>query len=501
MAVGRVVLGLGLLLVALGLFLLPPGEPAPAAASGPAPVSAGATDPMDISANNSPALAADPTTPERMALVHRVDLPRYGCGIHLSTDGGVTWTPTTVPMPPDVAPVCFAPDVVFAADGTLHVLYVTLVGIGNAPGGVWLVSSDDHGQSWSAPTAVAGARSFHVRLAADPEDAQRLYVTWLAAGNTALFAFPEPGYPLVVSTSDDAGRSWSDPAVITPPERLRPIAPAPAVGDDGTLHVAYLDLRDDRLDYHGGHEGFGGVPYPGPWELVVARSTDQGRTWSETTVDADLVPTQRFLIFLPPFPSLAVHGDRLHVGFHDARAGDPDVWLWTSTDGGDGWSAPTRVNDTGGADGTAQHLPQVDVAPDGRIDVVYLDRRDDPADVLAHVSHQSSFDGGATFGPSIRLTDAPFDTRIGPGSERDLTDLGTRIALRSGSERLVAAWVDTGRGTIESAKQDIVRAVATPGDPGGRGVPRIVAVTVAVAGLAVLVTAGLGRPRGRARAG
>lgn len=498
---GRATIALGLLVVAAGLLLLPAGDGTPAAASDPAPVNAGATDPMDISANNSPALAVDPTSPDRAVLVHRVDLPRYACGVHVSSDGGRTWTATDVPMPPDVDPVCFAPDVTFAADGTLHVLYVTLVGIGNAPGGVWLVSSEDHGRTWSDPAAVAGPRSFHVRLAADPSDADRLHVTWLAAGNTALFAFPEPGYPLVASTSDDGGRSWSAPATITPPARLRPIAPSPAVAADGTLLVAYLDLRDDRLDYHGGHEGFGGPPYPGPWELVVARSTDAGRSWSETTVDAELVPTERFLIFLPPFPAIAVADDRVHVAFHDGRAGDADVWLWTSDDGGRAWGAPTRVSDTPAGDGTTQRLAQVDVASDGRLDVVYLDRGDDPDDVLAHVTYRSSFDAGASFSPGLRLTTTPFDTRVGAGSERDLADLGTRTALEAGEDRALAAWTDTGRGTPDSGKQDIVRSVITPAAPAGVGVVRVVAVLFAVAGATVFVTAGRGHPRDRARGG
>ena len=71
--------------------------------------------------------------------------------------------------------------------------------------------------------------------------------------------------------------------------------------------MLYLDLVDDVLDYQGGHSGVGGGPYPGTWELVLARSRDQGATWSESVVEDRLVPTERFIAFLPPSPALAVH--------------------------------------------------------------------------------------------------------------------------------------------------------------------------------------------------
>lgn len=280
------------------------------------------------------------------------------------------------------------------------------------------------------------------------------------------------------------------------------------MGDDGTLYVLHLDLLDDRLDYHGGHKGLGGPPYQGPWELLLARSDDGGQTWTESTVSDDLTPTERFLVFLPPFPSLAVHGAQVHAAFHDGRLGDADAWLWTSPDQGASWDSPVRVNDTPEGDGTTQRLPTVAVAPDGRRDVVYYDRRRDDEDVMTEVSLQSSGDGGETFGPRLALSAEPFDTRIGPGSERDMTDLGSRLALLSGNDQAMAAWTDTQRGTVDSAKQDIAQAVASFGGtaPGGSAsVLRWGGVAAGAAGLATLgaFAAGRpasGRPRSRRRA-
>lgn len=504
--------GLGLLLLGVGAVVASAtveSPPAPELATGPEPVNPGADDPMDISANNSPTLTRNPTDSDNVVLAHKVDLPRYTCGLHVSDDGGATWEETTIPQPPDTEPKCYAPDVAFASDGTLHVVYVMLSGRGNSPGSVWVASSDDGGESLSEPRRVAGELSFQVGLAVDPEEPERLYVTWLDADNSALFAFPEAGYPVVMARSDDAGETWDDPVRVSDPDRERVLAPRPAVGEDGTLYVLHLDLLDDRLDYHGGHKGVGGPPYQGPWELLLARSDDGGQTWTESTVSDNVTPTERFLVFLPPFPSIAVHGDRVHAAFHDGRLGDADAWLWTSQDQGSSWSQPVRVNDTPEGDGTTQRLPTVEVAPDGRLDVVYYDRRRDEDDVMTEVSLQSSRDGGETFGPRLTLSAEPFDTRIGPGSERDMTDLGSRLALLSRNDQAMAAWTDTRRGTVDSAKQDIARAVASfdGSAPGGSSsLLRWGGVALGAGGLATLGAVATGRrapvgSRNRRRAG
>jgi hypothetical protein len=228
--------------------------------------------------------------------------------------------------------------------------------------------------------------------------------------------------------------------------RGRVVAASLARGPGRGLYVLYLDLGGDRLDYEGGHDGRGGPPYPGPWRLVLSRSLDGGATWEENVVD-EVVPTERFLAFLPPFPSLAIdrRRDVLYAAFHDGRLGDADVRVWSSADRGATWSGPRRVNDTPVRDRSAQYLPRLALAENGRLDVLYYDRRSDPRNVMNDVSLQSSFDGGRTFTDSLRLTDRPFSSRIGFGSERGMPDLGSRLGLVSGDTRALAVWTDTRR--------------------------------------------------------
>ncbi|MGH9156290.1 MAG: sialidase family protein [Acidimicrobiales bacterium] len=453
-----VALGIGGGLVAQAL---PAGGPP--MLRGNLPVNTGASDPLDLSSHNSPTLVRSPVDPDLLAVANRIDTPRFSCALHTSADGGARWAATAVPFPEgeEQPPRCYAPDVAFDRAGVLYLSFVTLAGAGNTPHAAWTASSADGGQTLSEPVRVAGPLAFQVRLAAHPTVPGRLYLSWLQAGETGTYALPTTGNPIVLSRSDDGGRTWSSPVQVSSPARARVVAPSTALGPGGEVYLAYLDLGNDRLDYHGGHGGRGGPASADPWTLVVARSGDDGRTWTETVVDDGLVPHERFVVFLPPTPSLAVDPSDggVYVAFHDARLGDADVWLWRSTDGGGAFTAAGRVNDTPGSDGTAQYLPRLAVAPNGRLDVVYYDRRADAGNVLNQVSLQSSTDGGRHFGPHLTLSDAPFDSRIGYGGERELADLGSRLGLLSSGQRILAVWSDTRAGTIVSQKQDLALAV------------------------------------------
>lgn len=431
------------------------------------PINAGATDLLDISAHNSPTVLRNPVDEANVVVANRIDTPRFSCALHVSFDGGASFSQTPLPVPSGEPAKCYAPDIAFDPDGILYLTFVTLAGRGNVPHAVWLSTSDDGGSSLSLPHKVSGELAFQVRLVADPSVSGRLYATWLQASETATLGFPGVGYPINLSISDDAGRTWTSPIRVSGEARARVVAGSPAVGSGEDLYVLYLDLGEDALDYNGGHAGAGGPPYRGTFQLVLARSTDGGATWTDHVVEPALVPAERFIVFIPPFPSLAVDRDRgkLYAAFHDMREGDPDVYVWTSSDKGMTWGEAHRVNDTPIEDGTSQYLPKIAAAPGGRLDVIYYDRRMDPEDILNEVSFQSSIEGGETFTPRTRLSDRSFDSRVGFGGERGMPDLGSRLGLLSTSDRVFAVWADTRAGTEISSKQDLVRAVVQVSDP------------------------------------
>jgi len=460
-------------------------------ADGNRPVNASATVAGDISAHNSPALVRNPRDGDQLAVANRIDEPDYSCALQVSSDGGVSWRQVTIPIPSGAGRKCYAPDVAYGADGTLYLVFVTLRGEGNVPGAAWLVQSSDNGDTLSAPARVLGPLAFQVRLVADPRVARRLHLTWLQAQEVGPFRFARTGNPIMSARSDDGGIGWSPPARVSGGARERVVAGAPAIGD-GALYVLYLDLGEDRLDYEGGHEGRGGPPHPGPWQLVLSRSGDGGDSWQERVVDERLVPVERFVVFTPPYPSIAAAGARVYASFHDGRLGDADVWLWASEDRGATFAAPARVNDTPRRDGTHQSLPRIALAPGGRIDVAYYDRRGDPSGTRAEVSLQSSFDGGQTFSDRIAVSDRAFDTGIGFGAERGMPELGSRLGLASTDTAALAVWTDTRAGTRASHKQDIASGLVTFSVPPRLGGPaehalRVGGIGAAAAGVLLLL--------------
>ena len=453
--VGVVLLAAGVIAVAVGFRSA--DRQTPSARGNDRAVNAGASDPADIRANSSPTLARNPTRRGNLVIANRIDLQKYSCALRVSFDGGTRWSATPIPVPAGEEPKCYAPDIAFASDGTLYMSFVTLQGIGNVPHAAWIVSSKDGGRTLSRPVKALGPLAFQVRLTADPARPRRIFMTWLQASEVGLYRFTQPGNPIRFARSEDGGATWQRAVRVSSPSRGRVVAPSTAVGPRGEVYVLYVDLGQDRLDYEGGHQGLGGPPYQGRFELVLARSVDAGATWEESSVQRDLVPIERFLAFLPPFPSLAVDSKsgRVYAGFHDQRAGAADVLVWSRPRGGSRWQGPLRVNDNPADDKTSQYLPKLSVAPNGRLDVLYYDRRADPRNVRNEVSLQSSVDHGRSFTKRIRLSGRSFSSRIGYGFERKLFDLGSRLALISDESGVFAVWADTRNGTSVTNKQDL----------------------------------------------
>ena len=412
-----------------------------------------------VEANNSPSAGGNPANRDNVVVVSRVDRPGFSAALRWSMDGGRSWRRTSLPLPPGKDRP-YAPDAAFAPDGTLYVTYVNLVGRGNTPENLWIVRSRDGGRTLSQPVRVAGELSFQGRVAVDARG--MVHVTYLRAAAVGLLSLA-PSSRIVATRSSDGGRTFSQPVFLSDRRRLRVGAASPVIDADGDLVVLYEDFKGDVRDF----SNQPGPPWPEPFGLVITRSPDGGRTFSRgVEIESNVVPTQRFLAFLPVFPSIAPGPDgSLVVAWADGRNGDEDVFLRRSEDGR-AWSAPVRVNDNPLGDGTAQYLPQVGVAPDGRIDAVFLDRRRDPRNVKTDAFVAFSQDDGRSF-ENVRASSRSFDSRVGPSAASYLEpDLGSRLGLVSFDDVALPVWTDTRLGTQASARQDILSARVKPGRSG-----------------------------------
>lgn len=415
------------------------------------------------SAHNSPSVAVNPVD-RSLVVASRVDRPEFSAAIRISGDEGQTWSDAALALPQGQTHP-FEPQVTFDARGTLYVLFSTLEGSGITPNGLWLETSRDGGDTFSSPVRVAERFAYQARLVVDQGSAN-VHVTWLQADQRSSSVtgagFGPPPNPVMMASSEDGGASFPRRAQVSDPRRRRVGAASPAIAPSGDLFVLYEDYGADAADF----EGLPGEIHEGTFSLVMSRSKDGGGTFSDTGVaDSTVVASERFDAFLPKFPSLAIDPRKgtLYVAWSDIRNGDADVFVRRSEDFGDTWSGPIRIDNAEDSPRQQQYLPQVVVAPDGRVDVLFLDRNDRDAHLRTTAVLSTSSDEGGSW-HAVTVSDQAFDAGIGPRNvttdpRARIAETGTNLGLVSTADADYAVWADSRRGTMERAQQDLVTAV------------------------------------------
>ncbi|MGH9069769.1 MAG: sialidase family protein [Acidimicrobiales bacterium] len=401
-------------------------------------------------ANNSPEIIADPKDPQFVVLANRIDGPKFGCNLSVSVDGGQLWAPARpVPVLPAGAQECYAPQIAFGRNGVLYLAFAGLAGTGNAPIGEFLTSSSNYAHGFTAPRKILGPEKYMVSLAMDQSSGRegRLHLAWVSPSSPAPLDGFSPGTnPILADYSDDGGRTFSSPVQVSDPARQRVLAPAMVVGPDHSVDVLYYDLGKDSRDY----EGLAGPTWPGNWSLVLARSANAGASFGTGVgVDDEIVPAGRVsLIYTMAPAALAVsQGGSLYAAWADARYGSADILFRRSLDAGRSWGPTLRLNHDPVTDGATHSLPELSVAPDGRIDAIFLDRRKDPKDIYNDTYYTDSTDGGTSFAPDARLSTKSSDSLVGQHytnpSAAGLVEFGSRLGLLSTDSGALAAWTDT----------------------------------------------------------
>ena len=207
---------------------------------------------------------------------------------------------------------------------------------------------------------------------------------------------------IMFSASSDAGNTWY-PAV-----RINDVPGDCLDGDDTTEGAVPAIDKDGTVYAAWSHSG----------TIYFDRSSDGGRTW----LGADRKVTKQiggWDMAIPGIgrangmPVLMVdnsngpHAGTLYLCWADQREGetDTDIFLIRSTDHGDTWTAPQRINQD--PKGRQQFFPWIAVDwTTGYAYIVYYDRRaytDNQTDVyLAH-----SVDGGAKW-VETKISESPF---------------------------------------------------------------------------------------------
>lgn len=443
--------------VVLGLALVQAGaqeerrsEPQGLVATGAIQVT---SNPDPARAHASPQIARNPKTGE--LVVAETDFrTEWTCNVHISTDDGRTWARGGDPMMEPWTDCAGDPDanvnswVAFDRDGVLHLVFAA-----NDPAErdraredrqrhIFHARSEDSGRTfdtttvWEAPEpgelTGGGNRNVRTWVAVDPNDPDRVYVTWMnwweVDGETRNRA--------MLAASDDGGESFDEPVSLGE-EGQSWYEPRPAVDSEGAVHVVYhsrqyTDADDEWLVRSAYHRV----------------STDYGATWSDPhLVDEGGKGTgfaRKWSL------SIDTNTDTLYVvwyGHRDPQAETPEeypsILLRESTDSGQTWSDPLTVNDE--LEGVPNYHPGMSVAPNGRLDIGWLDFRNsaDPTDRggLQDVFYSYSTDGGETFSPDARVTDRQIDRSFGVWSNN--VDVHAPVGVTSSDDATYLVWQDT----------------------------------------------------------
>jgi hypothetical protein len=260
--------------------------------------------------------------------------------------------------------------------------------------------------------------------------------------NSPAFA---PGWKIVLATSLDGGDTW--PTVVTyQPDLLvvsdysrmtvNPVSQAilESIGsglvqchvmvskDGGKSALFYNVATKDGVPCSSNNGAIAGSP-KGVVVIVgndmAARSTDDGTTWTDSNKVFAYKPIRQFSeskyrngenLELAYDLSDGTRKGLLYAVYSSSDRDEADVFARTSTDDGKTWSEAVVVNQDPA--GTHQWMPNVAVAGDSSVHVVYMDKQYDPEHRLIGLTHAWSDDGGKTW-KNQRLSTTSYDGDLG----------------------------------------------------------------------------------------
>lgn len=221
--------------------------------------------------------------------------------------------------------------------------------------------------------------------------------------------------------------------------------PVVAVDDEGTAYSVWVTAYDNiSPSPHSAH--------------FLSRSTDQGRTFEVSQITPYSPENVNSFggIEMVWSPEGGDDGS-LHMVYEGSRTptvdSESDVFYRRSTDRGDTWSDPVVINDDDPDQLYFSGLPNIELGPQGRLDVAWFDTRSDPGLTANDVYYASSSDNGATWSDNVRVTERSIDRKIGVFAGNH--DLNAPPGIASTEAFALVGWDDTSNFDELTQGQDI----------------------------------------------
>ncbi len=447
------------------------------------PVRMTKNDPFPSRAFTAPSfMLADPSNPS-IILATTADLRSRVCYLMRSTNAGASWEILPALPSPGSYPFCTGPTAGVPlqnmAFGRNDTLYYAMDGYDQADGGdsrhgnysVLLSKSSNLGNSWTTTlvnnnrgkTGAAVTNDGPVTgLAVDTSgSADVVYVGFSQNFPNTPKSAPRNNYDMV-AVSTNGGASFG------PPVNLNSFAHLSMTVRGKSYAIVMSGFGAPYLVVHRGTvlaiaeastNGREKIPGAGGMPMIVARSTNQGRTWTLSTISPDYV-----------YPT----GDQVGVGWtplggsdgtflvayaatpNEASYAAPVIELQRSTDLGRAWTSPVILDNDNLSQQYSSFFPQMGVAPNGRVDVIWWDNRRSKGYGF-DIYYTYSTDGGRTWAPNIRISQQPsnFAKGISFGS-----DVRQPPGVASANQYAAMGWTSTNLGNSLTETQDDIGAVA-----------------------------------------
>jgi hypothetical protein len=433
-------------LIATALLLAVIGETPPVHAAPPIPNIQVSRD--HYAAHAEPSLAVNPRDPRNLLgaayllpATHTFDRGRLP-GTFVSFDGGATWRDNgPLPLPSGYSNGSNV-SVAYTTQGIGYV--VVRVDSGPNHTGIFVWRTTDGGRHFLPPARLAGGGDptinvDHPWIAAAPSgssDAGAVYVAWsVTTSRRSDIAF---------SRSDNHGRSFTAPRLVTGPAPQADVAPVITAGPGGRVAVVYADLPTSGA----GTDSSVNVQQV---QIRVVSSTDGGRHFEPPRYVAPAtlgVASNRPLpLFGLPTAVTDLRDGSLYVCFTRDRpsTSHPNIVLMRSGDGGRTWAALRRVTNDSLTDQMDRLQPQLAVSVDGTVAVSYLALHHGRLDLYL----ARSYDHGASFQPAVRVTSQSWDPTLGLSIGNGQFWVGDYQGLAAGPTTIYPFWNDTRTGRLE----------------------------------------------------